>query len=152
MPAYDSHVVPRRGLLFAALGGAALLLTGCGDSLTMAPASGTVTLDGHPVEIIPPLASGMVTFVPADEGLPYAYGEIGHDGTFRMQTPDHGDGAAVGNYRVMIGASEYESDDPDAAMKRLLPFKYSIDTQSGLTAEVTEGENVFTFILLSEKP
>ena len=149
MPARFLNMVSIRGGIFAALCGGSLLLSGCGDAVPMAPVTGTVTLDGKPLELTPPLASGTVTFVPATEGLPYAYGEIGPDGTYRMKTDDHGDGAAIGKYRVMIGASEYESDDPEAAMKRLLPFKYSLDSQSGLTADVTEGENVIDFILMS---
>ena len=139
----------RHALRIGALLGASLLLTGCGSSAPMAPVRGTVTLDGEPLAITPPRGSGTVTFVPTSADQPYAYGDIGQDGTFMMKTPDVGDGAVLGSYRVMISAGEMDSDDIEANMVILTPRKYGSDATSGLTADVKEGENVIDFALES---
>jgi hypothetical protein len=81
------------------LTGLALLVaaSGCGGSLTPVPVSGTVTLDGKPVE------GATVTFhaVGNDkEGKP-ATGETDKTGTFRLRTGT-ADGARPGEYKVVI--------------------------------------------------
>lgn len=122
------------------------LLIGCGDQYEMAPVTGTITVDGKPLALTPPLGSGMVTFVPKTADVPYAYGEIGPDGKYVINTPDYGDGAVVGQYAVMISAGEYESESPEAVINPLLSRKYSSNQTSGLTAEVKSGEdNVIDF-------
>ena len=117
----------------------------------MAPVRGTVTLDGEPLAITPPLGSGTVTFVPKTDEQLYAYGDIGQDGTFVMQTPDVGEGVVLGSYGVMISAGKLESDSIEANMVPLLPRKYGSDATSGFTADVTDGDNVIDFALKSNE-
>ncbi len=55
-----------------------------------------------------------------------------------------GDGAAVGSHRVTLGRAEEGSSERSAAA--MIPAKYGLPAQSGLTAEVKDGEpNVFEF-------
>lgn len=142
----------RRGALQSvALVCVSLLMNGCGSGKPMAPVRGTVTLDGEPLAITPPLGSGTVTFVPKTDEQLYAYGDIGQDGTFVMQTPDVGEGVVLGSYGVMISAGKLESDSIEANMVPLLPRKYGSDATSGFTADVTDGDNVIDFALKSNE-
>lgn len=148
-----------------------LSVAGCGDgsSLNTVPATGSVTLDGEPVE------GAVVTFSPEGEGHA-AGGVTDATGAFVLTTEVKGDGAVPGTYNVMISKFEKKAepmgpptDDIDAAYaaaeaaginttgppkrtstgpKNLLPKKYQSPATSGLTATVAEeGENTFMFEL-----
>jgi hypothetical protein len=52
------------------------------------------------------LTSGAVMFEPVKDSLYPATGEIGPDGSFTLKTPNAGDGAAPGEYRVKIVPDE----------------------------------------------
>lgn len=124
---------------------AAIVLAGCDDGrVPLAPVSGTVTYKGKP------LHTGTVTFIPDPTG-PYASGEINSDGTYTLMTYEDGDGAPVGNHRVMIVAHEPASglpEDPNTDAMLLIPEKYGSDRKSGLTASVgDQDENVIDFDL-----
>lgn len=129
-----------------ALGLAAAWIVGCGgdsDRLQTAPVHGTVSYNGQP------LTRGSITFVPTQSG-PTATGQIQPDGTYSLTTYEEGDGAILGSHRVMIVSMDEGSGLPEDAMtepKLLIPDKYGRDQTSGLTADVTEGDNEIDFPL-----
>lgn len=113
---------------------------GCGArGPEMGDVVGTVTYRGKPV------STGTITFMPETPGAPMAYAQIKDDGSFEGYTEEFGKGVPVGKHRVMIMAVEEKG--PEAAAVALLPFRYSSDHQSGLTAEVAPGENQVNFDL-----
>ncbi|HVJ86262.1 MAG TPA: hypothetical protein VM452_11500 [Caulifigura sp.] len=121
------------------------LVAGCGDGRPQtAPVSGKVIYNGEP------LKTGTVMFLSNTPNMPYATGEIGPDGVYKMKTFEDGDGAVLGSHRVSISAVEVPNPAVPEA-RSLLPSKYSTDATSGLTAEVKEGENVIDFTLEAEK-
>jgi hypothetical protein len=136
------------------------LLGGCGSGLPeRGKVTGKVTVNGKPVP------QGTVTFYPKTGRS--ASGRIQPDGTYTLTTFDEGDGAIVGSHEVTIeavrfaGASRgksFEEEiataktgtrvDPAAAKPQwLLPEKYSLRGQSGLTREVESGANTIDFAL-----
>jgi len=125
----------------------ALAATGCGSGgPTMGRVSGTVTFQGKPVE------KGTVTFISTDGERPNATGDI-KGGSYTLQTTEPGDGAVVGDYKVII------SDiDPNIANTELpgmkvktpksaLPKKYHNADTSGLTVKVESGSQTKDFEL-----
>jgi hypothetical protein len=100
-----------------------------------AAVSGTVTVDGQPAN------SGRLTFHPVNppQELPVAEGNIQPDG--RYQLP--GRGAGVGQHRVTVVAQ-----DPESPVR--IPPKYAELETSGLTLQVTDGENVLDIALTSQ--
>ncbi len=151
-------------LAVAAVG---ILLSGCGGSggsnLDTVGVSGTVTLDGGPVD------GATVTFVPQAGGTA-ATGQTDASGRYTL-TSLGTDGAVPGEYLVQIvkynyaagagssggGGEEMPADyqNPAAAEddsgKNQLPEKYENAAQSGLKATVTDdaSKNVFDFKLES---
>lgn len=143
-----------------------VLLTGCAPSTVDRPdttgVTGTVTLDGEPVE------GAVVTFVPTGDGQS-AVGKTDGSGQYRLTTFGGGDGAITGEYQVKIakyaapeaveasgtaegeGAGvEYEEDPNDTGeQESLLPEKYASESTSGLTATVSENATTFDFQLES---
>ena len=85
-----------------------------------------------------PLKGGSVQFIPKLGGLP-AYGTIGPDGTFSLQSLKSREGAAPGEYKVRIEpSSELRVKKKGKAAKKL-PFasKYGeYDGETGLTATI----------------
>jgi hypothetical protein len=136
------------------------LLCGCGSGLPeRGKVTGKVTFNGKPVP------EGTVTFYPKTGRS--ATGRIQPDGTYTLTTFDEGDGAIVGSHEVTIEALRFAGGPRPktfeeeiatvksgkgvnpAAMKPqwLLPEKYSVRGQSGLTREVTSGTNTIDFAL-----
>lgn len=139
-------------------------LTGCAgsDFPKTYKVSGTVTLDGKPVD------GAMVTFLPA-AGQKVAIGSTNADGQFKLSTFNPSDGAQPGGYKVTItkffapptgsppplepgvlaDGNITESYAPPKANekteankdKNLLPEKYASDATSGLIATVAENNN-----------
>lgn len=122
-------------------------------------ASGTVTLNGSPVE------GANVVFVPESGGHP-ASARTDANGSFELTTFDDGDGAVPGNYSVAISKMESTVAETGPDMrdpgynplqmkkekrpepKHLLPKKYSEAKTSELKATVSaDGDNEFTFQL-----
>ncbi len=130
---------------------------------------GKITMAGNPV------ADAAVTFSPKGE-QPAATGRTGADGTYTLRTYDEGDGAAAGDYVVLVtkvaagGAAspkpaaahdakpDYSKPLPTpgssghaaapAAESSGLPAMYSRPDQTDLKATVkTDGSNDFTFDL-----
>jgi hypothetical protein len=159
-----------RTLCGLVLVGIALGMTiGCGPPVVVRPATfqvtGTVTLDGSPVE------GAAVSFVPAPGGTAAA-GTTDASGKYTLTTFEGGDGALPGEYSVKIAkyeggpvatgtasegdegmmTAEYDAqaqgqETDDAGPKNLLPEKYNDESTSELKATVTEGTNSFDFVL-----
>jgi hypothetical protein len=112
----------RRILCFSAL---ALALvwsaTGCGGARPV-PVSGTVTLDGQPVD------AATVVFIPKEGKGRQASGLTGTDGKFRLTTSTTGDGALPGEYVVLVTraadttvvAQQVDVSNPQEAMKQMM--------------------------------
>ncbi|QDU09259.1 hypothetical protein [Gimesia aquarii] len=111
----------------------------------LAEVTGTITLDGKP------LRKANIVFEPqevSDKGRRRASSASTEaDGSYRLQYNADATGAALGNHKVTIMKM---SDNPDEAGKHLIPPKYADSANSGLTAEVTQGENKFDFDLKSK--
>lgn len=118
----------------------ALALAGCAGD--WGGASGTVTLDGAPLD------AASISFVPADGGAT-AYGQV-KDGAFSLSTGQK-DGLKAGKYRVSISASTIPAMGTKEVAKLLTPKKYAGTDTSGLEADVKPGSNSFNFEL-SSKP
>lgn len=125
----------------------AALAAGCGgraDGIPREPVSGTVSLDGQPLE------SGSITFLPEGSG-PSAGGPI-QGGSFTLPRAD---GPAPGPHRVEVmairptGRKVPNPDDPGQMIEETynaVPPRYNL--RSELTAEVKAGaENKFDFTL-----
>ena len=109
--------------------------------------TGTVTLDGTPVE------GATVAFFLPDAGQP-ARGVTDASGNFTLTTFEAGDGAMPGQHKVAVSkideSSQAPSGDPEIdtpssnedlsqTAKHELPVLYSSPSTSGLTVEVTKG-------------
>ena len=125
--------------------------------------TGTVTLDGQPVE------EATVSFFPKG-GFKPANGKTDSAGRYEMTTFNANDGAMTGSFGVSIAkypevkiettlegtpwTEDMESDEPpevDKPIENSLPEKYADAETSGFTATVVEGDgNVFNFELTSK--
>lgn len=87
-------------LMLAAMAG----LIGCGDSLKTAEVTGTITLDGKPLELV------HVEFWPV-EG-PRSIGKTDDSGNFTLELDDRSKkGAALGQHKVMLRDTWPMKDD-----------------------------------------
>ena len=137
-----------------------LALWGCGggDGLPRQAVSGTVTLDGQPLD------AALITFTPLGAGSDSTSGAAQvAGGSFSISQAD---GLIPGEYRVAISVSKeapvkpsrkVETDSvtgeeiapPTSALREMLPARYN--TKSELKAQVTEGgPNRFTFEVASK--
>ncbi len=123
---------------------------GCNHGPQMVPVTGTVRLNGKPLEF------GFITFQPPS-GQP-AQGEIQSNGTFTLSTYKLNDGAVVGKHKIRIAC--YESQRPGTVKgpgeqslgKLLIPEKYTFFNQSGFTADVSADRNEpFVFEMVSPR-
>ncbi|QDS96389.1 hypothetical protein FF011L_51990 [Roseimaritima multifibrata] len=127
---------------------AALMLTavGCGppaNEFPTAPTKGIVTYKGAPVP------TGTVMLTPVGNGPP-ATGNLAEDGTFVLKSYGEDDGAVIGEHGVTITALEMGSGLPEdiaSEPKQLIPQQYGNANKSGLTATITEGDNMLEFHL-----
>lgn len=108
---------------------------GCGSQEHAgATATGTVTVDGQPLD------SGLVQLYPIAEGRP-AFANVQSDGSFAVATTAGISGVSPGTYKVAV---QYESEEGE------LPFaeKYTTASESGIQVTVDEsGDNVFAIEL-----
>ena len=110
-------------LVLAAL----LLLPGCGPGRpARVPVSGTITIDGRPLE------HGFVRFHPKENRA--AQGEVGPGGRFTLTTYEPGDGCVLGKHRVSVIAREILGP---AAQRWHAPKKYISPGSSDLEVEIT---------------
>ena len=121
-----------------------VLLLGCNaeSGPPRAEVTGTVTLDGEPVQ------GAIVEFTPEVEGATTSYGGTDASGHYRMLFGTDRTGVAIGRNRVRIttddrahvGGQEYVSTE-------LFPAKYNSKTE--LYRDVIEGDNILDFELES---
>jgi len=147
-----------RGLLALAC---LALVSGCGGGYSgpQGTVTGTVTLNGNPVE-----PGTLVTFI-ATEGFA-ASGIVEGGGAYTVSIPNKGTKIPAVNYKVMVSApvvggvseegDDYEkymgSVNPDATPSggqsaAKIPGKYSSTGTSGLSFDVTEGDNTINIEL-----
>jgi hypothetical protein len=120
---------------------------GCGRS-DLGTVSGTVTLDGQPLE------GAQVVFMPQGEGAP-SYGQTDAQGLYSLTHTSGHPGALIGSHTVSISVEEEEeydasgsdqgsvTEEPDKPNK--VPARYNEDTE--LTADVQAGDNTVDFPL-----
>ncbi|QDV69719.1 hypothetical protein Poly24_34360 [Rosistilla carotiformis] len=125
-PSWRPTLIPRTTATIA-IGLCLAALLGCEARIPLVPVTGTVTIDGEPL----PMGSIMV----APASGPVAYGTIDREGRFTLQTRD-GEGCVVGTHPVSITASEMVQGG--AAIRRLVPERYSDFASSELSIEVTD--------------
>jgi hypothetical protein len=135
---------------FWILGVLVIAIAGCGGSdvkpiAGLQPVTGTVKFDGKP------LKTGTVSFEPVSGGSP-AIGKIDASGNYSLMTSQSDRGAAPGDYKVAIVATEgvatMDKDGKPVPPKELIPEKYGSILSSELTATVAKGKkNVIDFNL-----
>jgi hypothetical protein len=162
-------------LSLALLAVACVAMAGCsgGSDVGTVPVSGTVTVDGNPIE------GATVSFVPQGEEGRSASGLTDAEGKFSLTTVQSGDGAVPGQYKVAISkitgsagststaagggtpSQEEMQKAMEASMKQAMssrppevkeeiPPKYTNPDTSGLDREVvSSGDNNFAFELTS---
>jgi hypothetical protein len=107
-----------------------LPLVGCAQELN-GTVTGRVTHKGKPV------ANAIVMFIP-QSGIG-AGGATKEDGTYELTSKAMGDGARIGACKVAVLAA-------DPLNKPIgIPARFMDPEQSGLTADVQKGMNVFDF-------
>ena len=136
-------------------------LSGCGagDGLDRRyPVSGRVTYKGEP------LKKGKINFLPDDTSIRPGAGDVQDGEIVNVTTMSPGDGLFAGKYKVIISALEdvdlsgvtkkYPGVVPqtvaakvEAKAKSLIPLKYSVASDSGLTADVSSSNRTFTYEL-----
>ncbi len=125
-------------------------LLGCGSNLALV--SGTVTLDGRPLAGSQQLR-GTVQFSPEDgHGTP-AVGYLDENGRYSLSSGSRV-GALPGKYLVSISATEIIPPKIEGAApsgRLATPPKYANAKNSGLTAEVTPGNNRFDYSLSTQR-
>jgi hypothetical protein len=124
-------------------------LVGCGgERLKTAIVKGKVTYNGKPVP------NGTITFIPNGPG-PSASGELQKDGSYNLTTYRKGDGAVLGQYKVIIVAMQDMSnrlpEERNPTPPSIVPDKYTSAATSDLRAEVEDRENICDFDLADPK-
>ena len=129
---------------------AVLIVAGCGSRISVAPVSGTVTLDGQP------LANAHVLFQPvATSGKTNvgtgSYAMTDGSGSFSLRQADTDQpGAVVGQHRVEI-SYKVETDDRDPKTRpppKSLPPRYNRESELQFQVE-RGGSKVANFDLKS---
>lgn len=121
-------------------------IAGCGRS-DWGYVTGTVTVDGQAV------GPGTLVFEPTDPknvNGPSSLGYFGEDGRYQLLSVGKVEGAAAGEYRVVImpGAPGSLSDENTKLkdVKTAIPARY-FDYGAGLTASVIPGSQAIDFAL-----
>jgi hypothetical protein len=127
---------------------ALITLAGCGGAYDSTVA-GIVTLDGDAVP------KGAVLFAPQSAGSS-AYGMIQDDGSYALYTGRE-EGLPPGKYVVTVSANESagtasKDGGPPPMGKALTPEWYRDPATSGLTFDVTPGDNEIDLELKSTPP
>ena len=125
-----------RAFLFSVI---LVAIAGCGgeDGPVAYPVKGMVTFQGKPV------TQGSILFTSTNPELPGANGRLGADGSYQLTTREQGDGAAAGEYKVIIRAfdgPEQPSDTSSAPPRPLVPLKYTKPGSTPLTKTVKKQE------------
>ncbi len=119
-----------------------ILLSGCGDdnvvpNVTKHPVTGKVLLaNGQP------LTGGRVVFVPSGgKSVLQASGNIGSDGSYKLETSADADGASEGDYRVRIEPPSAEGTVGKKTKVTIFNTKYLDEETSELKVSVKAGTN-----------
>ena len=97
---------------WALLAAIVILGLGCSGRDRLTKVQGIVTLDGKPVE------NALVTFIPSQGGAGNRpTGQTGPDGSFQLTTRSSNDGAAPGDYVVIVQYEEGTEVPPASNMK-----------------------------------
>jgi hypothetical protein len=126
----------------------ALMATGCAEGLDLHPVSGTITVDGKPVE------GARVVFTPETVDATLAAGRTDAQGRYTLRTLEK-QGAMKSKYKVTVsltrtvGERKNPDSDEDLPMVYVVPKKYSSVETSGLQAEVP-GQESYDFSLDSK--
>jgi len=104
----------------------------------VAPVTGTVTLDGQPLEGV------RVSFIP--DGSRGSTGKTDAQGKYELRFVGPQMGAKVGSHTVLITTSE-SSDDTGETSEERVPAKYNAESE--LTAEVKPEAQSIDFALTS---
>lgn len=121
------------------------LMSACGCGGKPASVSGTVTLDGLPVQ------RGTVAFTPVNQGM-MAQGDIESDGSYKLHT-NLDTGLIPGEYSVRVISREPGvsiGGSPPIPGDYIVPKKYGQASTSGLRFEVASGRNTIDLDLKSE--
>jgi hypothetical protein len=116
-------------------------LVGCGEALY--PVKGKITFEGKPIE-----GGGSISFIPLGTQKAAA-GDLSEDSSFQLMTNKPGDGAMVGDYRVVVyqivetegervgdGEKRKAKAGKIVPMDQRIPAIYSDDYNSPVTAKV----------------
>lgn len=119
---------------------ALLLTSGCGDDSNRVGVSGTVTVDGEPLE------QGSVAFI-GENGSAVAAGPV-RNGSYTLRQTANAEGIEPGQYKVRIESWKVQPGEPQddgtfAAGEAAIPEKYMDAEKSGLTATVPDGNYDF---------
>jgi len=119
------------------------LILGCGgDTPTLGTVTGTVTLDGKPVE------GAAIQFEPVSSGLPTAFGRTDAAGKYELWYSRGNRGASLGESIVRIQAFQDAGEDSGQKKRpEIIPAKYN--AQSDLKVEVKRGAQTHNFDLKS---
>ena len=117
---------------------AAVGFAGCTKSpIKLYPVKGKVLFQEQPAE------GAQIVFQPtqgATPQSPLAYGTVESDGAFALHTDPYGNGAAAGDYVVMVTWYAAHPRDPEKKFNRL-PAKYADPATPLVKATVKEGSN-----------
>ena len=150
-PVPDRFREPRRTAhgVCLLLGALALVVAGCSGGLERIPVSGTITLDGKPVE------GAAVVFSPVGGGPP-ASGTTNAQGEFDLKTANQ-PGAVPGEHYVTVTKQTMHGITPDGMpgpggirVEWHVPERYSKSKTSGLKATVSSDQRELTFPLTSK--
>lgn len=112
---------------------------GCGDNKSPAKVTGTITLDGEPVQ------DATVTFIP-ESGERISQSMTDKSGRYELMFTAQLTGAVVGKHKVTIQTGSLERPSSDVKPTReTIPKKYNAESE--LIATLKSGKNVVNFEL-----
>ena len=127
------------GFPFLVLG--LLIISGCGGKGGGITVSGTVTLQGKPVE-------GVAVMLSPETGRPIT-GSTDASGKFTLQAPAGSYKVAISKTKTRVPPGVDPEANPDAVtIEYLTPQKYASPMTSGLTLEVKPGMETVTWDLM----
>lgn len=132
-----TRLLPLRRFAALAVAGCLLVLSGCGGTESeAATASGTITLDGQPVE------AGVITFVPV-EGTQSGIARIGQAGKWNAKVSKSKMGLPPGRYKVTIESNDFTASDEglgDTVVSNV-PKKYTSVEETPIELDIKAGAN-----------
>ena len=138
---YSSAGINRTALAILVLGWVALCLPGCGGGGGRVEVTGTVSVDGRPLE------SGSINFQPAERGSAPSSGGGVVEGRFDL--PDN-KGLVPGKYRVSIKAFKKTGRMFKLGTPEYVPIKFNEADKLEATI-VAGGDNHFAFQLTAAR-